>query len=693
MTKNKNEINNHIINKIFLIYDFLLKYLTIKEKLNLALINKYSYKIFLEKKLFNTDISFKNNCFDEEEDLQKLVNFKKLFGGPSLGLYEVKKLGMFIGEKFIYLLLQSIETYNVEIMKLNKTNIEEHEIIFRDNWTNYYLFDNTVYQIKNTKEKIKLNKIDKNEEINFISINVFNLGDEFDSEYFYYYKETKEIYIVTSELKIYKFNKSKKKLKLFFDESKKLKKFNHFTSLCKIRNYWKLYKFIGNKFFLSLLKFHIFDITNKKLIVSFPEIRGVESVQKINHFYYVVDYRFGYLLSEKNFEIAYKLKKYNNELCCNNLLRIDPLLNIMQTTVNDLIIDNIIDGSNKKRIKKMKIKSLFFKFNNRYLCSDYYNDKDALYIKLYEISDNNNKSIESIKRIRIKTKKFIKRLKFEDNIKPQKKDEIIKNIKYHLYFNGLGDFIINMNEYFWIYHYIDNLNNENSNNNTNNIIEKPLYTYNKIKIKTNEIIRFQNIIFFEKIFIIWKQKSLKILYYELGINDINVKKDIKKEKIKFNNNVKILSLEDIEGEDNIEIETPIFLFQSFHKLYLITNYSEEDYSYNLYEIKIEEEKIILSNSLFIYLNKSESMKNDESLMFAKFILNQKYLVIFSSHALYLYKNNENKKNVYEEIRRKEHNIIGYFRIKDLYEEETCFIVQDDRSKDCLFFDVMPWIQE
>ena len=51
------------------------------------------------------------------------------------------KKGMYVGEKFIYLLIQSVETYNVEILKLNKTNIEEHEIIFRDNWTNYYLFD------------------------------------------------------------------------------------------------------------------------------------------------------------------------------------------------------------------------------------------------------------------------------------------------------------------------------------------------------------------------------------------------------------------------------------------------------------------------------------------------------------------------------------------------------------------------
>ena len=521
--KNQKEINNGNINKLFLVYDFIMKYLTIEERLNLSLINKKSYKTFLEKKLFQTDINFKNICLDEEEVHKKLINFRKLFGGHSMGLYEVKKLGMYVGEKFIYLLIQSVETYNVEILKLNKTNIEEHEIIFRDNWTNYYLFDNTVYQIKNTKEKTKLNKIDKNEEINFISINVTNLGDEFDSEYFYYYKETKEIYIVTSELKIYKFNKGKKKLKLFFDESKKLKKFKDFTNLCKIRNYWKYYKFIGNKFFLSLLKFHIFDITNKKLILSFPEIRGVESVQKIVKYYYVVDYRFGYLLKEKNLEMMYKLKKYNNNLCCNSLLRIDPFLNYIQTTMNDYTIDCKIDKDNKNWYKKLKLKNLFFKFSNRYLCSDYFNDKDALYIKLFEMSDNKNESLESIKRIRIKSDKFIKKLKFEDNIKGKIKNEIINNIKYHLYFNGFGDFVINMNEYFWIYHYIDEINIENSINNINDDKKNILYTYNKIIIKTNDIMRYENIIFYDKIFIVWKQKSLKILYYELDNSDMNIK--------------------------------------------------------------------------------------------------------------------------------------------------------------------------
>ena len=82
-------------------YDSIIKYLTNDEIINLALINKNLYKKFLDNKLLKTDIIFKNDCFDEEEEQNKILNFKKLFGGPSLGLYEVKKLGMYIGEKYI----------------------------------------------------------------------------------------------------------------------------------------------------------------------------------------------------------------------------------------------------------------------------------------------------------------------------------------------------------------------------------------------------------------------------------------------------------------------------------------------------------------------------------------------------------------------------------------------------------------
>jgi hypothetical protein len=385
-----------------------LKYLSIEDIINLSLINKYSYSLIIQNKIFKTNICFKNNCDSEEEEKEKkIINFNKFFGGHSYNLYEVKKLGMFIGEKYLYLLIQSMETYNVEIMRLNKNNIDEHEIIFRDIWTNYYMFNNIIYQLKYSNEKVKLNKINKNEDdISLISINVSKLGDNFDSEYFYNYKENNEIFVVSSELKIYKLNHKKKKLNLYFDESKKYQLFKKFVNNCKIRIYDKYYVFIKNIFFLSLMKFLIYDISNKKMIMCYPEIRGVELVKKINKFYYVADYRNIYLLSDINFEMKYQFKKYHNDFCMNQLLIIDSFLNNMQKAINDYIPSNKIDtqNNNNNKYKNLFLKNLFFKFNEHYLCSDYYNDEKALYIKLISMNPcienkNNDKSFLNINTI------------------------------------------------------------------------------------------------------------------------------------------------------------------------------------------------------------------------------------------------------------------------------------------------------
>ena len=692
---NKNE------NNLYLLYKYIIKYLSKEDISNLALINKNSYNIIINNKIFKEDIFLKNSCDYEEEKERKIINFNKFFGGHSYNLYEVKKLGMFVGKKYIYLLIQSIETYNVEIMRLKKGNLDEHEIIFRDEWTNYYMFDNVIYQIKFTKDKIKLNKIDKNEdEIIFISINVFNLGESFDSEYFYNLKESNDIYIVTSELKIYKLNHNKKKLKLYFDESKKYKIFKKFINKCKIRQYSKYYIFIKNIFFLSLTKLYIYDLSNKKLIICFPKIRGVELVQKLDKYYYVLDYRNIYLLSSKVFEINYQFKKYHNDFCMNELLIVDSFLNNMQTSNNNYIKNEAIlyDNSNNF-IKKLKLKNMFMKLSENYLCCDYYNDEEALYIKLLKTNNcpNNNfnfnkkdEIIEYRKNIRIDMNKFIKKITFEDNIKDKYKKELIRNLKCHIFFNGLNDIVINVKDCFWIYHYnlegkeiIHNVNKDKSNN-------QILLKYDRIIIKTDEIIRYHNIVFYDKIFIVFKQKSFKILYYYLNINNIEDKNEKNKSKNKKKINVKYLSLEEIDDESNdINVDTPIFLFNSFHKLFLLCSFSEEDKAYDLFEIKIQNEKITLLNSFKIEISKNEKNKNDEILMYAKLIYDQKFLVLFTSNAIYLFKN-DNDKNTYKEIKRKVHSIIGYFTVRQLNEEESCFIAQDDRSNKCLFFDVSPW---
>ena len=696
--ENKNIIKT--TKKIYLINNYILKYLSNEDITNLSLTSKDSYNLIKNYKIMNVDIIIKNNCDKKDEKEKKLINFNKFFGGPSYNLYEVKKLGMFIGKKNFYILIQSMETYNVEIMRLNNNDIDEHEIIFRDEWTNYYMFDNVIYQLKYNKEKAKLNKIDeKEDEIELISINVSNLGDSFDSEYFYNFKEKNDIYIISSELKIYKLNQKKKKLKLFLDESKKHNLFKKFVKECKIRQYNKYYTFIKEIFFLSLKKFFVYDINYKKQIICYPEIRGVELVEKIKSFYYVVDYRNCYLLSEKDFEINFQFKKYHNDFCMNKLLIVDSFLNNMQESINDYICNDIIlkDG---ELVKKIKIKNLLFKFSNNYLCSNYYNDGNALYIKLLKMNKNINnfESISSIKEIRINMKKFIKKIKFEEGIKEKKKKEIIRNIKCHLFFNGQKDIIINVNEFFWIYHYNDSKENEikgDNDNKINDIIfenkknQKVLIKYDKIFVKTNDIIRYHNIIFFDDNFIVWKQKLLKIIYFKLdknSLNFINEKEDKNKSK-----NLKILLLEDIEDENKgIYLQTPIFLFNSFHKLFLISSFSEEKKKYYLFEIKIENNKINLVKNYIIELSKSEKNKNGEIIMYANLIYEKKYLVIFTSYSIYLFINDNPEENIYKEIKRKEHYIVGYFKVRQLNEEEACYIAQDDRTKKCLFFDVLSW---
>ena len=337
--------------------------------------------------------------------------------------------------------------------------------------------------------------------------------------------------------------------------------------------------------------------------------------------------------------------------------------------------------------------------SENYLCCDYYNDEQALYIKLLKTNNcpNNNfnfskkdEIIEYRKNIRIDMNKFIKKITFEDNIKDKYKKELIRNLKCHIFFNGLNDIVINVKDCFWIYHYnlegkeiIHNVNKDKSNN-------QILLKYDRIIIKTDEIIRYHNIVFYDKIFIVFKQKSFKILYYYLNINNIEDKSEKNKSKNKKKINVKYLSLEEIDDESNdINVDTPIFLFNSFHKLFLLCSFSEEDKAYDLFEIKIQNEKITLLNSFKIEISKNEKNKNDEILMYAKLIYDQKFLVLFTSNAIYLFKN-DNDKNTYKEIKRKVHSIIGYFTVRQLNEEESCFIAQDDRSNKCLFFDVSPW---
>ena len=184
-------------------------------------------------------------------------------------------------------------------------------------------------------------------------------------------------------------------------------------------------------------------------------------------------------------------------------------------------------------------------------------------------------------------------------------------MKCQIFLNGLGDLIINMNEYIWIYHYIDEFNEKNNINNFKQSKDKPLYKYNNIIVKSNEIIKYHHIIFYDKTLIIWKPKSLKLLYYNLTMKDDITNNNIistQESKTKYNNDVKILSLKDID----IELDYPIFIFHSSLKLFLIANFSEENNKYDLFQINIENDKIKLINILFIeFLNDNNKNTQNE----------------------------------------------------------------------------------
>ena len=95
--ENNNIINDTNKNQLFLIYNYILKYLSNEDISNLSLVSKDSYNVIKNYKIINEDIFLKNNCDNADEKEKKLINFNKFFGGPSYNLYEVKKLGTYIG--------------------------------------------------------------------------------------------------------------------------------------------------------------------------------------------------------------------------------------------------------------------------------------------------------------------------------------------------------------------------------------------------------------------------------------------------------------------------------------------------------------------------------------------------------------------------------------------------------------------
>ena len=84
------------------------------------------------------------------------------------------------------------------------------------------------------------------------------------------------------------------------------------------------------------------------------------------------------------------------------------------------------------------------------------------------------------------------------------KTHLQENMKPKIFFNGFGDVVINIHEYYWFYKHLNN-------NNDYVDIEK----IKCICVKTHLTFEYYNVIFTKNIFYIWSEFSYKVLVFPL----------------------------------------------------------------------------------------------------------------------------------------------------------------------------------
>ena len=225
-------------------YFSVLSFLNNNEINILSQVNKKFYYLVKNYFLLFQNFSF-DNYVDKDKEKEKLLFEIKT--NLNYNDFNFNILNFYQSEKNIYLLIQSQFNYNVEILKLSKEN-KTKEIIFADEWTNYFMFNNMIYQIKYNKTKPRINKLNENKEIKLIKIDVTSF-DNFTMCFFYYFKKENRSFILSSNMCLYNINNKKGKLQLIINLSNQYKKFIKFSELCKIREYIVFYKFIDEYFF------------------------------------------------------------------------------------------------------------------------------------------------------------------------------------------------------------------------------------------------------------------------------------------------------------------------------------------------------------------------------------------------------------------------------------------------------------
>ena len=624
-------------------YFSVLSFLNNNEINILSQVNKKFYYIVKNYFLLFQNFSF-DNYVDKDKEKEKLLFEIKT--NLNYNDFNFNILNFYQTEKNIYLLIQSQFNYNVEILKLSKEN-KTKEIIFADEWTNYFMFNNMIYQIKYNKTKSRINKLNENKEIKLIKIDLTSF-DNFTMCFFYYFKKENRSFILSSNMCLYNINNKKGKLQLIINLSNQYKKFIKFSELCKIREYIVFYKFIDEYFFISLKNFYLYNIMNKRLLNGFPNLRGVENVYKLSNFFYIRNYKNIYLLSIKTYEILYTIKRYNTNICINNYSEIDANLNFFQLNQN-----NILSSKGEINIQKY-----FIKFDDDWYCYNYYNDDK--YMTIFLIKKDKYKIIQE-KKIQITMDKFIKNIEFKKETKEKYKREKIKKINPLIFMNGKGIIIINLGDNYYFFQ------------KTNELFLKKI---KRINLKTNLIFNYHNIIVTSKYFIIWTEASYKILVYE----------------IKEDSEMKMLSMENIEDEnENISLESPIFIFSKNDEIYLLSSYNSKYNSFLISKINITEDNINLCENIENHvILKSFLEKTRETIIFANFILQKKYLLIFSSTDIYLTKFDSISKT-FITIYKRELKIFGQIIIKQLNNSEFEYLVYEIKENKIIYFNFKKYI--
>jgi hypothetical protein len=198
----------------------------------------------------------------------------------------------------------------------------------------------------------------------------------------------------------------------------------------------------------------------------------------------------------------------------------------------------------------------------------------------------------------------------------------------------------------------------------------------RINLKTNLIFNYHNIIVTSKYFVIWTEASYKILVYE----------------IKEDSEMKMLSMENIEDEnENISLESPIFIFSKNDEIYLLSSYNSKYNSFLISKINITEDNINLCENIENHvILKSFLEKTRETIIFANFILQKKYLLIFSSTDIYLTKFDSISKT-FITIYKRELKIFGQIIIKQLNNSEFEYLVYEIKENKIIYFNFKKYI--